>query len=383
MTHLHSCFRHRLHGHTRPRRFALSSLPGALMLALPLVLGACRKAETESEPAAPVALVTLQPAAKTAMQDLLTAYGTTEFDIARAATLSVQAESRVVAVLVTLGSEVKAGQPLLRLVPTPTTTLELSAAHRDAAVAEQERARQQRLRDEGLATDSELASAINAATTTKALSASLDARTGGGVQTLTAPRAGIVDVLGAQPGDVLVPGASALRIASPDALQLRLGIEPEDLRRVAVGQTVRIAPLTPGAEAVMSRIVAIDRRIDSQTRLAAALVQVPPGLSLPGAVLRGEIVIATHPAAVTIPRAALLFDGEQPLAYVGIDGKAKPRKLKLGLQDAAQVEVLDGIAVGEPVVVAGNSVLADDMAIRTQTADTAAESAPEASPAKP
>ena len=328
----------------------------------------CSGAPPEALPGAPGALVELQAASQRTLGQTLRAYGTTEFNAASAQTLAVQAEMQVTDLLVTTGSEVKRGQALLQLAPSRTTGLELGRARRDADLAIAERERIQRLRADGLATESELLAATNGANTAVALRDSLSARIGPeGLLTLRALRDGVVESLAVQPGDVLPPGSVALRIAAPDALQVRLGVEPGDARRVAVGQSVRLVPLKPGASDVQATISGIDRRIDAQTRLIAALVRLPPrsGL-LPGEALRADIVIATRADVVTVPRAALLYAGEQPYVFIAAGGKAQRREVRLGVQDGEVVEITAGVKAGEQVVVAGNSVLEDGMGIRTR-----------------
>jgi RND family efflux transporter MFP subunit len=317
---------------------------------------------------APVALVELQAASPRTLAQTLSAYGTTEFDAASAQTLAVQAEMQVTNLLVTAGSEVKRGQALLQLAPSRTTGLELGRARRDADQAMAERERIQRLRAEGLATESELVAAANAANTAVALRDSLSARIGPeGLLTLRAPRDGVVESLAVQPGDVLPPGSVAVRIAAPDALQVRLGVEPADARRVAIGQSVRLVPLKPGASEVQAVVSGVDRRVDAQTRLIAALVRLPvhSGL-LPGEVLRADIVVAARRNVVTVPRAALLYAGEQPYVFVAAGGKAQRHDVAIGVQDGGVVEITAGIRPGDQVVVAGNAVLEDGMGIRTQ-----------------
>lgn len=342
------------------------NLRRACCFLLPLVLAAC--GAREAPPPEPSALIATQPAVTRSLQQTLEAYGTVEFAAAQATTLTVQVESRVSELLVVSGAEVRREQPLLRLAPSVATQLELDKARRDAEVAAVERARLQRLRRDGLATDAELHSAIAAAATAAALRDSLERRVGpGGVRTLLAPRDGIVDALTVQPGDLLAAGAVAVRVAAPDALQVRLGIEPEDLPRVAAAQTVKLAALNPGAATVKATVASLDRRIDPQTRLASALVNLPPaGGLLPGAALRAQIVIVAHEQAVAVPRAAMLYAADQPSVFIADGGKARRRKVQLGLQDGDWVEITSGVKAGEPVIVAGNAALEDGMAVRAQ-----------------
>ncbi len=323
---------------------------------------------SEGPPARPVALVEIQPALRQTLRETLRVYGTTEFSTAEATTVAVPVESQVSQLLVTVGDEVKRGQALLRLVPSPLTQLDLGKARRDADLALAERERMGRLRRTGLATEFDLLTATNAAATAVAMRDSLGARVGPAeLLTLRASRDGIVDSLTVQPGEVLAPGAVAVRIVVPDALQVRLGIEPQDANRVAAGQTVQLAPLAPGAVAVTAAVSSTDHRIDSLTHLTAALVHLPPrsGL-LPGAVLRAEIEVAQHLNVVTAPRGALLYAGEQAYLFVADGDHARRREIKTGVQDGDMVEIATGLAAGEALIVAGNAVLEDGMLIRTR-----------------
>lgn len=341
-------------------------------LACALSLSGCSSSAPEA-PAAPVALVEVQPAATRTLSETLSAYGTAEFASADAASLSVQVESQVAQVLVTAGTEVKRGQALLQLAPSATSRLDFGKARRDADVTAAERDRLKRLRSEGLATESDLQNAINAAATAAATRDSLVVQLGArGMQTLRAPRDGIVDSLAVQPGDVLAPGTVAVRISAPDNLQVRLGVEPEDAGLLAAGQAVTLAPLGAAATTVSANIFDVDRRIDPLTRLVAALVRLPPRSGvLPGAALRADIVVAQHANVVTVPRTALLYTGEQAYLFVARERTAQRREIKTGVRDGETVEITEGLKSGESVIVAGNAVLEDGMAIRMAAADQA------------
>lgn len=315
----------------------------------------------------PVALVALQAAQTRSLSETLAAYGTTEFAAADVTTIAAQVESQVTELFVTSGSNVKKGQALLRLAPSAVTRLEVDKSRRDAAVAIAEHERVQRLRAVGLATESDLQLAASAAATLTQLRNSLAARAGPGNRlTLRAPRSGIIDTLTVQPGDVLVPGSVAVRIAVADSLQVRLGIEPQDANKIAPGQQVRVTPLGAGVTTVMATIGSIDRRVDPATRLIAALVRLPKSSGLlPGAVVHADIVVSRHTSAIVIPRAALLYAGDQPFLFVATNGVAHRRDVTAGLQDGESIEITSGLRAGESIVVVGNTVLEDGIAIRT------------------
>ena len=340
-----------------------------LLLSGVCALSGCKNAADEAEPA-PTATVEVQPAAQHPIEEALVAYGTVEFVPAHTRALTVQVESQVAERFVLPGTLVKAGQPLMRLVPSAMSRLDVDKASRDASVAEGEAQRVERLHAQGLATDSDLRTAKAAAESAVQLRNSLNARIGSGGVTLRAPIAGTVDAFTAQPGDVIAPGTLVMRIADPTALYARLGLEPEDAVRVKSGQAVTLSALTTRAVISEGKITEVDARVDPTTRLAAAVAQPESIMNLvPGSSVRARIVLDTHANALTVPRVAVLYTDEQPFVFISDGKKAHRRPVTIGLVDDTQIEIVKGLKAGELVIVSGNYELDDGMAIQLPQAE--------------
>lgn len=350
-------------------------------LAVALVLGGlhgCKNASDESA-ATPIATVEVQAAAEHPMAHTLTAYGTVDFVPARTRALTVQVESQVAERFVLPGAVVKQGQPLLRLIPSAASRLDVDKAGRDASVAVAEAQRVQRLHAQGLSTDSELRAAQAAADTAVALRDSLVARIGAAQPhsgstgdngahrgiTLAAPIAGVVDSLTAQPGDVIPAGTLLLRVDDPNAIYVRLGIEPDQADQVHAGQAVTLSELFPHAARHNGTIAEVDARVDPQTRLTLAVVhpELDSGL-VPGSSVQAQVILETHAHALTVSRSAVLYANEQPFLFVVSAGKAQRRSISTGITDGDRIEVTAGLKAGESVVTRGNYELEEGMAVK-------------------
>ncbi|HET9388751.1 MAG TPA: efflux RND transporter periplasmic adaptor subunit [Steroidobacteraceae bacterium] len=353
-------------------------LPGVALILLLGAVHGCKSGSEESE-AKPIATVEVQGATEHPVAHTLTAYGTVEFVPAHTRALTVQVESQVAERFVLPGTVVKQGQPLLRLIPSASSRLDVDKAARDASVAVADAQRVQRLHAQGLATDSELRAARAAADTAVALRDSLVARIGAAQPddssangaaahrgiTLTAPISGVVDSLTAQPGDVMPAGTLLLRVDDPNAIYVRLGVEPDEAALVHAGQAVTLWELFPHAAGHNGNVAEIDARVDQQTRLSMAVVHPDPDSGLiPGSSVRARVILETHSHALTVPRSAVLYANEQPFLYVAVDGKAQRRSISTGIRDGDLIEVTAGLKAGEPVVTGGNYELEDGMAIR-------------------
>jgi membrane fusion protein, multidrug efflux system len=352
----------------------------AMLTALIAVAGCGRS--TEGEAGAPSAAVLTAPVELRDIQQSVTGYGTIEFAPALAESLVVQVESQVAAVLVAAGTHVRRGEGLLRLRPSAATRLEVDRAIREAALAANEARRMARLREEGLATEADAEAAKTLAATASQLRDSLSERTGGGREfVLAAPRDGIVDAMTAQPGDLLAAGATAARIGDPGGLQARIGLEPNAAISVRRGAPATVTLLGAGTHSVAGRVSAIEERVDKDSRLAAALVAVPGGKGLmPGAPVAGGVVVASRAHAVAVPRAALLYEGNEASLFVVVGAKAHKRLVRTGVADDEFVEITEGVKPGESVVTTGNHELEDGMAVRSAAPPAAtAEPAQDAS----
>lgn len=333
-------------------------------LGLVFTLAACSKPPAAPAPD-PSALVRTAPAVSRSLTESITLYGQAELDPAAVQTLTADFEARVAAIHVALGQTVARGQPIATVAASPTTQLDVARLAREADLAQRELERLIRLRTDRLASDADVAQARAAAQTARQLSASLSGRSGGGSVVLRAPSAGVVDALSAGLGDLVPAGGAVARIGGMSSERARLGAEVEDIARLRTGQAVALSSLGADGRAYDGQVESLDRRVDPATRLAAVLVKLPGAAGfLPGETLKGEIVIGQQPAAVVIPRAAVLYEGETPNVFVVNGGKALKRGVRLGLERGDTIQVLDGVRAGEVLVTEGGAALSDGMKVR-------------------
>ncbi len=334
-----------------------------LFLLAPTLLGlaACAKEAADQEPT-PVALVTTSLAAKASVDDTVTAYGAAEFSPDGEHSLVAPVEAVVGQILAPAGTRVTAGQAVVALKASPASQIDLTKARADAEAAAKAYDRAQRLRAEGLDSDADVETARAASSAAAESAKSLIARTGGAL-VLRATAAGVVESIALARGDQAAQGAMVAKIGTLTALRVRLGLDAKDAAAVKAGSAVRLSALAGGAE-LAAKVVSVDPRLDPQTRLASVIVAAPAGAFAPGQPIKGVIVLKQEPGATVIPRAAVLYDQEQPYVFVIEKAAAHRHDVKLGPQSDDQVAVAKGVGAGERVVVEGASALDDGMAVR-------------------
>jgi RND family efflux transporter MFP subunit len=137
-------------------------------------------------------------------------------------------------------------------------------------------------------------------------------------------------------------------------LRLRLAVPERDSGALRVGQTVRLT-VEGDTREFTGRLVRISPAISEDNRTLMVEAEVPNqgGELRPGAFARAAIMVEEARQAkptVLVPASAVVtFAGVERV--IGVEaGRAREREVKTGRRAGELIEVLDGIAAGEPVV---------------------------------
>ncbi len=182
--------------------------------------------------------------------------------------------------------------------------------------------------------------------------------------TVTAPFAGTVTRRLVDPGQLVttMPGQGMLiTVAQIDTVHVGLDVSETDLARVKPGQTVALHVDAYPDRSFTGTVVEVGQAADPRVRVFKVKVAVanPDHLLKPGMFARGTITTGEHPKALVIPRDAITTESAQSTVFVAEAGKARTRKVRLGIMSGQVVEVLEGLAKGDAVIVVGQSGLTD------------------------
>jgi membrane fusion protein (multidrug efflux system) len=313
------------------------------------------------------ATISVAKAEVASMHESVSAFGTVEVPMARMHAYSVAYQAMLERVLVVPGQSVHKRDALLVLHRTAASELEISRAQNDANFSEKDVVRLKNLLAQHLATNAELALAEQTRQNAAAALKSAQRRLGAdATRTLRAETDGLVAAVAVGPGDVVNADTLLLKIAEGSDLHVRLAIEPTALARIAKDQPVEITPLQSGAETSAGKVDHVMRQIDAQTRLAAAWIRLDDSsVLIPGSAVRARIQTATR-TALSVPRSAVLPEGEGAHVFVIVADKAQEREVKLGIDDGQRIEILDGLKPGEVIAISGNYELEDGMRVRIE-----------------
>jgi RND family efflux transporter MFP subunit len=296
---------------------------------------------------------------------------------------------RVDRVFVAEGDEVKLEQPLAHVEAQPLRDRVTEAdAQREQARAQLDNARARQARTErlwkdGIASRQEVDDAR--AATVAAESALKQAQAVGGTAgvnleraTLRAPIAGVVAAIlvpAGQPVDG--SGTPVIEIADTRELDLRAPVPAARVGEVTIGQRAQFS--VEGVGAVAGAVVAIAPLVDTATNTVTVRVRVGNrDKRLRGGMFARGWLDSPERRALAVPRSALLPSeggAARTVAIVAADGTVAHRALALGAEAGELVEVRDGLAPGDRVIVAGGYSLPDGAHVEIEAAPAA--SAPE------
>ena len=181
-----------------------------------------------------------------------------------------------------------------------------------------------------------------------------------------APFAGVVQTRDVQTGRYVQPGTLLATLVRRDPLLLRFQVTEPDAARLATGQSVRFAVQSGGGER-RARVVYVAESADAASRMVAvtAEVQLPDGDLRPGTFAEVTVPVERSRAAIVVPQTAVRPSERGFLAYVVQGGKARERVLTLGMRTLdGLVEVRQGLAVADSLVVRGAEALREGQAVR-------------------
>lgn len=311
------------------------------------------------------ALVTLAPIESASIDETVTAYGVVAGSPGASRTLAAPRGVIVERLLVAPGQAVQAGAPLIVFSNTPASELAARQAQDAVTFALQDLERVQRLFDAHLAASDQLNAARKVLADAQATAAAQhQSGAGSGHQTLTAPFAGLVATVPATLGEHVAADAPLMTLIADRGLVAQLNIEPEKARKVAPGQSVRLASAFDSAGSVLSHVALVGHLVDPVTRLITVSAPMEgAGLPLGGSV-RGEIAVAHHPG-LRAPRAALVYDEAGAHVFVIKAGKAHLAAVTPGAESGDDIEISGDVHAGDSVAVTGAYQLQDGWPVRT------------------
>jgi len=187
--------------------------------------------------------------------------------------------------------------------------------------------------------------------------------------TVRAPADGIAYGLPRKAGETIAAGQVVASVADPEHLRVRTRVDEPDLPRVAVGQRMVVTfdglPDRRWEGKVLSVPSGVTESGGRQVgevlgEISDSRLTLPPNASV-----NVQIVVGEKHGALSIPRAALLREGDHRYVFVLENGRARRRNVSVGLIGLSEVEIASGLSENEIVLIPGTVPLSEGVKVRT------------------
>ena len=200
---------------------------------------------------------------------------------------------------------------------------------------------------------------------------------------IAAPFDGIIIERVIKHADNVTPNQKLFRISDFDPLLCPIQVPEKELSRLKIGQPARIAVEAWPEDPFPARVLRISPVVDATTGTIKVTLEVSArGKLRPGMFASVFLEMDTHSNALVIPKTALSFESFGDTVYIANEGIAERRDLTVGFEEEEFVEVLEGLADGERVIVIGQDGLSDGTPVQILAGPGAGEGKPEHVPQK-
>jgi RND family efflux transporter MFP subunit len=354
-----------------------ASLVGLLSLA---ACGDTPEPAIEDAPLAHIAEVTVQKIMPQTLQTTINTFGVVE--ALEEVNVAAELSGTVTAVHINEGDRVKTGQLLLELDPEKRQfaleQAQQQVQHAEAALKEA-RLKLQRRRDladketisREVVDSAQLAVDLATSAYQQALSSAQLAERELADTRIFSPTEGLVDVRAVEVGEPVQVGASLITLQAVQGLRVQTWVSEADIARIRAGDLAWVTVSGLAGREYGASIEWVGVNADSATGnfpvkliLAGETDALRPGMTA-RVELQGIVILD----ALLLPETALVDRHRRRVVFVVEEGVAHLREPLLAAGFSNRLQILQGLAAGDQIVVAGQSLLLDGAAVTVRSED--------------
>jgi RND family efflux transporter MFP subunit len=197
---------------------------------------------------------------------------------------------------------------------------------------------------------------------------------------------GVITARAIDPGTLVNPGQTVLKVAQISPIRLQANVAGADLERIQVGTQVTVLPRSENSVPIQAKVTSISPAVDPQSRTGVVEVVWPnaDGRFLPGQFVTMQIHVGAIREALFIPSEAVQRSAGAPGAAKTFVWLAKPtgepgrftverKDVQIGSSDGKNVAILSGLSEGQQVVTMGGAYLREGGEVAAPVSETRAK----------
>jgi len=188
--------------------------------------------------------------------------------------------------------------------------------------------------------------------------------------TLNSPISGVVTSKDVVEGMKLDAGAMPYELVDLSVVWVLADVYETELAHVELGMPARLTLAAYPNEVFEGHVSFVAPMLDPATRTVTVRLEFPNPTGELKPAMFGEVVLQGKARqALRIPADAVLDSGTRKVVFVALDGgRFQPREVRIGDSDGTNVEVVEGLQLGERVVVRANFLVDSESRLRASLA---------------
>ena len=184
--------------------------------------------------------------------------------------------------------------------------------------------------------------------------------------TIKAPFSGTVGLRTASTGDYVKDGQDIVNLEKTDPIKVDFKVPEIFQSKIKPGQALSVVLDALPGQAFTGKVFAVNPQLDTNGRAVVLRAQMDnrSGALRPGMFARVRLTLADTGETVVVPEQSVAMQGEDQVMFKVIDGRAMRTKVEIGQRRDGKVEIVEGVASGDTIVIAGWQRLRDGAAVR-------------------
>lgn len=173
---------------------------------------------------------------------------------------------------------------------------------------------------------------------------------------IKAPFDGVAGARLVSAGQFMQPGQPITRLVKMDPLEVEFRVPERAAASIRPGLGISMAAAATEAGQIQGEVFFVDPVVDANYRtvLVKASVPNPDRVLKPGMYGNLDVIVSLRENALVIPESAVRYRGDQAyVVAVNAETKAEFRNVTVGVRQPGQLEIVDGLAAGDRIVVEG------------------------------
>jgi len=157
-----------------------------------------------------------------------------------------------------------------------------------------------------------------------------------------------------RPHGSLKPNMVVMTIVDPDTMVVRVNVEEKNLHQVEPGVKATVTPVAFPEKEMAAELADLSVVPVAPGKFAGQLDLADPadfGRVVPGMACTVKVTSYDNPEAILLPKGVVHGDDDSKFVYVQVEDKPQKREVKTGKSQGEKIEIVDGLAVGDVVLV--------------------------------